>query len=331
MKNFALVFSLLVFTLVACKEKPKDGTGEIDFIDDELSTLINKDAKVETIAEGFEWSEGPVWIEKQQMLLFSDVPKNTIYKWTEAKGKEVYLTPSGYTASEQRGGETGSNGLTLSPEGKLLLCQHGDRRIAMMDAPLDAPKPNFIVLASDYGGKKFNSPNDLIARSNGDIFFTDPPYGLEQNMADPKKEIKFQGVYKVDKFGRVTLLIDSIARPNGIGLTPDEKTLIVANSDEQKKIWYAYDLGPKDSIVRSRIFFDASKEKGIGACDGFKIDKQGNMYASGPGGIWIFNKNGKVLGKIKINGVPASNCALTTDEKTLFITADPFVLRVKLR
>jgi gluconolactonase len=187
------------------------------------------------------------------------------------------------------------------------------------------------VLASDYGGKKFNSPNDLIARSNGDIFFTDPPYGLEQNMADPKKEIKFQGVYKVDKFGRVTLLIDSIARPNGIGLTPDEKTLIVANSDEQKKIWYAYDLGPKDSIVRSRIFFDASKEKGIGACDGFKIDKQGNMYASGPGGIWIFNKNGKVLGKIKVNGVPASNCALTQDEKTLFITADSFVLRVKLR
>jgi gluconolactonase len=331
MKNFALVFSLVVLTLVACKEKPKDGTGEIEFIDNELSTLINKDAKVETIAEGFEWSEGPVWIEKQQMLLFSDVPKNTIYKWTEAKGKEVYLTPSGYTASEQRGGETGSNGLTLSPEGKLLLCQHGDRRIAMMDAPLDAPKPNFIVLASDYEGKKFNSPNDLVARSNGDIFFTDPPYGLEQNMADPKKEIPFQGVYKVDKFGRVTLLIDSIARPNGIALTPDEKTLIVANSDEQKKIWYAYDLGPKDSIVRSGIFFDASKEKGIGACDGFKIDKQGNVYASGPGGIWIFNKTGKVLGKIKVNGVPASNCALTPDEKTLFITADSFVLRVKLR
>ena len=331
MKNFALVVSLVVFILTACTDKPEDGSGEIEFIDNELSTLINKDAKVEIIAEGFEWSEGPVWIEQQQMLLFSDVPKNIIYKWTEGKGKQEYLSHSGYTASEQRGGEMGSNGLTLSPEGKLIICQHGDRRIGMMDAPLDAPKPNFIVLASDYGGKKFNSPNDAIARSNSDIFFTDPPYGLEHGETDPKKEIAYQGVYKVDKFGRVTLLVDSITRPNGIALTPDGKTLIVANSDEKKKTWYAFDLGPKDSLMNARIFFDASNEKGIGLPDGLKIDKQGNVYATGPGGVWIFNKTGKPIGKIKVNGVPTSNCAFSSDEKTLFITADNYVLRVKLR
>jgi gluconolactonase len=331
MKIFSSLLFLLVFTLAGCSEEPKPGSGEIEFIDNELSGLINKDAKVEIIADGFEWSEGPLWLDKQQMLIFSDVPKNMIYKWTEAKGKEVYLTPSGYTGSEQRGGETGSNGLALSPDGKLLLCQHGDRRISMMDAPLDAPKPNFIVLANDYGGKKFNSPNDVVARSNGDVFFTDPPYGLEHNMDDPKKEIAFQGVYKADKFGTVTLLVDSITRPNGIALTPDEKNLIIANSDEKKKIWYAYSLGPKDSLRNPRIILDVTSEKGMGSPDGFKIDKAGNMYATGPGGIWIFNKSGKVIGKIKINGVPTSNCALTPDEKTLFITADMYVMRVKMR
>ena len=321
----------MVVSLSACKEEPKPGTGEIEFIDDALSAIINKDAKVEIITEGFDWSEGPLWVEQQQMLLFSDVPKNIIYKWTEAKGKEIYLQPSGYTSEEKRGGEIGSNGLTLSPEGKLLICQHGDRRVALMDAPLDAPKPNFIVVANDYQGKKFNSPNDCVARSNGDIFFTDPPYGLEQNMSDPKKEIPFQGVYKVDKFGRVTLLVDSISRPNGIAFTPDGKTLIVASSDEVKKNWYAFEVGPNDSLMNGRVFYDASKAEGLGLPDGLKIDKQGNVFATGPGGVWIFNNSGKLIGKIKVNGVPVSNCSFTADEKTVYLTADNYVLRVKLR
>jgi gluconolactonase len=331
MRKIYFPLILIAIIMTDCSQEPKAGTGKVEFIDNELSNLINKEAKVEIIAEGFEWSEGPVWLEKQQMLIFSDVPTNIIYKWTEAIGKEVYLTPSGYTGSEQRGGEVGSNGLTLSPEGKLLLCQHGDRRVSMMDAPIEAPRPNFVVLANDYKGKKFNSPNDLVARSNGDIFFTDPAYGLENGMNDPKKEIPYQGVYKIDKYGHVTLLTDSITRPNGIALTPDEKTLIIANSDEQKKVWYAYDLGPKDTLMNGRILFDATKEKEQGLPDGFRIDKQGNIYATGPGGIWIFNKNAKLLGKIKINGVPTSNCVLTPDEKTLFITANMYVLRVKMR
>ena len=317
--------------MVKCSTEPEPGTGKIEVIDNELSSLINKDAKVEIIAEGFEWSEGPLWLEKQQMLIFSDVPKNTIYKWTEAKGKEVYLTPSGYTGEESRGGETGSNGLALSTDGKLLLCQHGDRRIAMMDALLDAPKPNFVALADEYKGKKFNSPNDLAVKSDSSVYFTDPPYGLEKNMDDPKKEITFQGVYKVNRYGLVTLAIDSITRPNGIAFTPDEKTLIIANSDEKKKAWYAYDLGPKDSLVNGRLLLDVTQETEQGSPDGLKIDKQGNMFATGPGGIWIFNKKLKLIGKIKINGVPTSNVALTPDEKTLFITADMYVLRVKMR
>ena len=244
--------------MTACSDKPDPGTGKIEFTSPELSSLINKDAKVEIVAEGFEWAEGPVWLDKQQMLIFSDVPTNTIYKWTEAKGKEVYLKPSGYTGSEERGGEMGSNGLAVSTDGKLYLCQHGDRRIAMMDAPLDAPKPNFIVVAGEYNGKKFNSPNDLVVTDSGEVYFTDPPYGLEGNISDPKKELPYQGVYKADKWGRIHLLIDSIERPNGLGITPDGKTLIVANSDEKKKRWYAYDIGPKDSVMNGRVFYDLS-------------------------------------------------------------------------
>jgi gluconolactonase len=328
MKKF--VFPLLTLLLfVGCSEKK--GIGKIEFIDNELSALMNRDAKIEVIADGFDWSEGPVWVEKENMLLFSDVPKNTIYKWTEAKGKEVYLTPSGYTGSEQRGGEMGSNGLTISADGKLLLCQHGDRRIAAMDAPINAPKPNFIVIAGDYNGKKLNSPNDLVATDSGDVYFTDPPYGLEGNVNDPKKETPFQGVYKVNKFGKVKLLVDSITRPNGIGLTPDKKTLIVANSDEKKKIWYAYDLGPNDSIMKARVFYDASNDKEDGLPDGFKIDKQGNVFASGPGGLWIFNGSGKLIGRIHIYDARVSNCALSPDEKTLFITNDMNILRIKMR
>lgn len=193
MRKITLPLFLIAITMIKCSEESKPGTGKIDFIADELSGIINKDAKVEIIAEGFDWAEGPVWLDKQQMLIFSDVPKNIVYKWTEAKGKEVYLTPSGYTGGEPRGGEMGSNGLAVSNDGKLYLCQHGDRRIAMMDAPVDAPKPNFIVVAGEYNGKKFNSPNDLVVTDSGDVYFTDPPYGLEGNINDPKKGNKIPG------------------------------------------------------------------------------------------------------------------------------------------
>ena len=331
MKKFSFSLLLLapLFTLYAQQGKPDIGT--IEFISPELSRIIKKDAKVEIVADGFQFTEGPVWLDKEKMVLFSDVPANTIYKWTEAKGKEVYLTPSGYTDTAKRGGFMGSNALGLSKTGKLLVCQHGDRRIAIMDAPINAPKSNFITAAGEYDGKRLNSPNDFFLARNGDMYFTDPSYGFERGARDPKKELPFQGVYKMDKAGRVELLIDSIEQPNGIGILPDGKTLIVSNSDNNKKRWYAYTIASNGSLTNARIFYDVSNEKERGGCDGFKIDKQGNVFASGPGGIWIFTKAGKLIGKIKMNGVTAANCAFTPDNKTIFITATNYLLRVKMR
>ena len=331
MKQIFFFFFLMAFSFSAFSQETKSAIATIEFLSDELSRIINKDAKVETIAEGFVFTEGPLWVEKEKMLLFSDVPANTIYKWTEAKGKEIYIKPSGYTGSETRGGFMGSNGLALSKDGKLLICQHGDRRVVRMDAPLTSPKPNFISIAADYNGKKINSPNDLFVMPNGDVYFTDPAYGFERGPNDPKKETPYQGVYKVDKAGKVSLLIDSIEAPNGIALMPDKKTMIVSNSDGRKKRWYAYDLASNGSLSNGRIFFDVSGERGPGGCDGLKIDKAGNVFATGPGGIWIINKSGKLIGRIRVNGVPAANCAFTPDEKTLFITAEKYLLRVKLR
>lgn len=325
-----LLLSMISFATKAQETKPRP-SGTIEFISDELSRVINKSAKVEIIADGFQFTEGPLWIEKEKMLLLSDVPGNTIYKWTEKNGKEVYVKPGGYTDSTARGGFMGPNGLLLSPEGKLWICQHGDRRIAVMNAPLLQPKPNFSTVAGNYDGKKLNSPNDLALSKSGDLYFTDPAYGFEKGPRDPKREITFQGVYKMDKSGKLTLLLDSLEAPNGIDFMPDGKTLLVANSDPKKRRWYVYELNTNGTLKNGKVFYDASNESAPGLCDGFKIDSQGNVFATGPGGIWIFNRTGKLIGKIKLEGVTAANCALTPDGKTLYITAVQYLLRVKLR
>ena len=329
MYKYLLIFLLFLQTgKTFCQAK----TGHVEKIDPSLDAIINTNASIEIIAEGFDWCEGPLWVEQQKMLLFSDVPQNIIYKWTEKKGKEIYLTPSGYTGTIPRGGEKGSNGLALNKMGQLVICQDGDRRMSLMNAAIKSPQPLFTTLAGNYKGKKFNSPNDMVYSSNGELFFTDPPYGLEKNMDDPLKEIPFQGVYKIKKSGELVLLVDSITRPNGIAITPDQKTLIIANSDSTKPYWYAFDFGQGDQLIHPRIFYDvttAAKSE-IGLPDGLKIDSKGNVFATGPGGVWIFNKNGKLLGKIKFDGV-TSNCSLSGDEKTLSITADMYVLRVKMR
>jgi gluconolactonase len=229
------------------------------------------------------------------------------------------------------GGEPGSNGLTLNSEGKLVLCQHGDRRVALMDAPLTAPEAKFISLADNYQGKKLNSPNDAVFNSKGDLFLTDPPYGLPQQAEDTTRETPFQGVYKASN-GTLTIITDSLTKPNGIAFFPGEKTLLVANSDPDKARLNPYDHSQNDSVSGGRVFYDATEnaktEKGLP--DGLKIDKQGNVFATGPGGVWIFNRDGKVLGKIKISE-STSNCALSPDEKTLYVTADMYVVRVRLR
>jgi gluconolactonase len=329
MKKITFSLLLVPFSFTAYAQEPKPSIGTIEFISAELSGIIKKDATVEIVADGFQFTEGPLWFEKEKMLLVSDIPGNTIYKWTEEKGKEVFLNPAGYTDTTRRGGFMGPNGLILSNDGSLWLCQHGDRRIAKMDAPLSTPQSKFITVAGEYNGKRLNSPNDLFLAKNGDLYFTDPSYGFEKGPRDPKKEIPFQGVYKVDKAGKVTLLLDSLEQPNGIGILPDGKTLLVSNSGKKKQ-WYTYTIDSNGLLTNGKVFYDASNEKGPGGCDGFKIDKNGNVFAAGPGGVWIFTQTGKLIGKIKVNGVSATNCALTPDGKTIYITAVQYLLRVKM-
>lgn len=331
MKKNILLLGVAFLVQFAKAQEIKPVTGSIEIHSKKLSRLIHKDAKVEIIADGFQFTEGPLWVEQENMLLVSDIPANIIYKWTETKGKEVYVSPGGYTNPAKRGGFMGPNGLTLSKDGKLLVCQHGDRRIAMMDAPLNTPASKFITVADGFNGLKLNSPNDLLLTANGDLYFTDPSYGFEKGPKDPKKELPYQGVFKMNPSGKVMLLVDSIEAPNGVGIFPDGKRLLVSNSDNRKKRWYTYTILPNGELTNGKIFNDVSNEKGEGLCDGFKIDPHGNVFATGPGGIWIFNATGKLLGKINISGTTVSNCAFSPDGKTIYITATKYLLRIKLR
>lgn len=333
MKKVLLI--LFIALAIACGSKKETQqtsiTVSVEKLDPALDAIVGNQLTVSVIASGYEWTEGPLWLEGDKKLLFSDVPTNTIYQWTEEKGASIYLTPSGYTGEAPRGGEPGSNGLTLDVEGNLLLCQHGDRRIAMMNTSLAEPASDFTTISDTYNGKRFNSPNDLVFH-NYDIYFTDPAYGLEKQMDDPKKELPFQGVYRIPAEGQVQLMIDSLTRPNGIGFSPDGKKMYVANSDSEKARWYEYSINDSLKITSGKIVWDATEqaktEKGLP--DGLKVDAQGNIFATGPGGIWIFSGDGKLLGKIKLEEA-TSNCALTADGKTLFVTNDMLVLKIKLR
>ena len=326
--------ALSLFACILCLSNCTKSTNEIQVgsferIDAELDNIIKGTPKIEVIAEGFDWSEGPLWVGHLNMLLFTDVPRNTVYKWTEENGAEVYLTPSGFTGTETTSREPGANGLTFDDEGNLILCQHGDRRLALMNAPLDSPGPEYVTIADNFNGSRFNSPNDLVFR-NYSFYFTDPPYGLGGQADDPEKEIPFQGVYRVNQDGLVSLLVDSLTRPNGIAFMPDGR-LIIANSDPTKARWYEYQLNDS-TVTEGRVFYDATSLVGTvkGLPDGLKIDSKGYIYATGPGGVLIFNSSGKLIGKISLNEA-AANCALSDDEKTLYITNDMYILRVKLR
>jgi gluconolactonase len=305
--------------------------GSIERLDPAIDSIIPADAVIEVLAGGFDWAEGPVWIEDGGYLLFSDVPLNRIYQWQEGAGHRVWLEPSGYTGDVPRGGEPGSNGLLLDSEGRLVLCQHGDRRVARMDAPLTAPAPIFTTLADKYQGKRFSSPNDAAFDSRGALFFTDPPYGLPQGPEDPTKESPVNGVYRLGVDGKVTLLTDELSRPNGIALSPDEKTLYVANSDPERAIWMAYDLLPSGGIANGRVFFDVTDKvaERPGLPDGLKVDKAGRLFATGPGGVLVFSAEGRHLGTIRTPQATA-NCAFDRDGTALFMTSDSLLLRLRL-
>lgn len=298
--------------------------GRIDRRDPALDKLIAPGATIEKLAEGFTWSEGPVWFNGT--VLFSDVPENVVYQWKPgATRAEVFLKPSGLLTPQPGFREPGSNGLTLDRQGRLLLAQHGERRIARYE------NGKFTAIADRYEGKRFNSPNDLVVRKNGEIYFTDPAYGLEGINQSPLKELPYNGVYRVATDGKVTLLTKSLTFPNGIAFSPDEKTLYVGVSDSKATRVVAYDVEADGTISNERTFFDAQPLLTGGArglCDGLKVDREGNVWTSGPGGILVISPGGKLLGVIN-TGQSTANCNWGDDGSTLYITADMFLVRVK--
>ena len=332
---------ILLLLISACSESNPEqaenilGTsfkGEITRLESELDRFVMPEAKVELLAEGYDWSEGPLWLPSEQKLIWSDVPRNTIYQWTEAEGASEYLKPSGSTGTSSESSSEGSNGLLLNAAGNLILCQHGDRRVAIMQAPLSSPEANFITLADTWQGKRFNSPNDAAIGPDAAIYFTDPPYGLKKQADDPGREIAFFGVYKIDRTGEVSLMDSSLTRPNGIAFSPDMKRCFVANSDPEKAIWMVYDVNEQGDLENGKVFFDATdmvpQKKGLP--DGLKVNSEGIVFATGPGGVLVFSPEGKHLGTIA-TGQAIANCAFNEDESVLFLTSDMYLASIRIK
>lgn len=304
--------------------------GKIERLDPAFDQLVDPNAVIELLAEKkFAWAEGPVWDFTARRLLFSDIPRNMIWEWSLAGGLKKYLQPAGYTGTAPfTGREPGSNGLAfIRHSNDLALCQHGDRRIAKIVAG------QFITLADKYQGKRLNSPNDLAINGNNDIYFTDPPYGLPKGADDPGKELDFQGVYRLSWKGELTLLTRELSRPNGVAFSPDERTLYVANSDPNRAIVMAYPVKDDGTLGTGKIFFDKTKDaqaKKPGLPDGLKVSRDGTVWATGPGGVFVYSPQGKHLGTL-VTGVPTANVAFGDDGSTLFITADKNLARVRTK
>ena len=307
-------------------QPPYKALGKIERLDPMFDALVPKDAKIEILASGFTWSEGPVWVKEGGYLLFSDIPRNTVFKWKEGEGISVFLNPSGYTGKEYYGLEPGSNGLLLDPLGQLVSMEHGDRRVSVL-----TKNGGKRTLVDNYQGKRLNSPNDGVFDSSGDLYFTDPPYGLPYRMEDPRKELDFQGVYRLSKNGELTLLSKEIKFPNGIALSPDEKTLYVAHSDPEMAVWSAFDIQADGTVAKRRVLFDTTKLVGKvkGLPDGLKVDAKGNLFATGPGGVLVLSPDGKHLGTLA-TGEATANCGWGDDGMTLYITADAHLCRIRL-
>lgn len=287
--------------------------------------IVPPDATLEKVAEGFAWAEGPVWNRVDGSLLFSDVPNNAIIKWKSQEGASVFLKPSGYTGSESfTGREPGSNGLTFDAEGRLVFCQHGDRRVSRLEK--DGSKT---TLVDNYQGKRLNSPNDLVYKSNGDLYFTDPPFGLPRTFDDPKKELPYQGVYRLSRAGNLTLLTTEVRAPNGIGFSPDERKLYVADSG--RALWFVFDVKEDGTLSAGKVFFDGNDQSRgrPGVADSLKVDVNGNIFAAAPGGIFVLASDGTLLGRFDL-GTATGNCAWGEDGKTLFITSNSILYRIRL-
>jgi gluconolactonase len=317
------------------------GSGSIDRLDPALDAIVPPGAKIEKIADGFKWTEGPVWIHSGY-LLFAEIPSNSIMKWTPAGKVSAFMHPSGYTASEAfNGPEPGSNGMTLDKRGRLTVAGHAARNVFRLES-LDSGGQK-TILAERYQGKRLSSPNDLVYHSDGSLYFTDPPYGLpSQSDSDPKKELPFNGVYRIphavshraaapSEDGKLQLLIKDLTRPNGIALSPEEKYLYIAVSDPQKKVWMRYDVKRDGSVTNAKVFYDATSYKEDGLPDGIKVDQKGNLYGSGPGGLWIFSAEGKHIGTLKLPEKMANCNWGGSDGRTLYVTASSSLYRIRLK
>lgn len=312
-------------TQAARPASPPEVGGTIVRLDPRFDRLVPADAGVEKIVDGFTWVEGPVWDRAGRYLLFSDIPSNRILKWKEGEGVSVYLAPSGYTGrSPFAGKEPGSNGITLDPQGRVVFCAHGDRRVVRLES--DGTRK---TLAFRHADRRINSPNDLVFKSNGDLYFTDPPFGLPGAFDDPDKAPS-QGAYRVKPDGMVTLLIADIKAPNGIAFSPDEKTLYVSDVDPKRAAWLAYDVQDDGTVANGRVFFDATrwrKDPFFGP-DGFKIDRHGNLFGARHGGISVIGPDGVLLGTIE-TGQPTSNPAWGEDGSVLYVTGGSAVYRIR--
>ncbi|HEY8256367.1 MAG TPA: SMP-30/gluconolactonase/LRE family protein [Gemmatimonadales bacterium] len=296
-------------------------------LDSRFDRLVPSGAKLEKLVDDHGWVEGPVWVRDGGYLLFSDVVKNRIYRWAPSHGESILRERSGYTgATEFTGPEPGSNGLALDPEGRLVFCQHGDRRVVRLERD-----GSITVLVDRYGGKRINSPNDLVYKSNGDLYFTDPPFGLPHTYDDPAKELPFQGVYRLGRDGTLTLLVKDLSGPNGIAFSPDERTLYISNADRTRLVWMAYEVKGDGTLGKGRVLYDGTAELANrrGTADGMKVDQNGNIFAAGPGGVYVLAPDGAILGWFDFGG-NVGNVAFGEDGSSLFIAANATMYRVRL-
>ena len=300
--------------------------GSIERLDPRIDALVPPEAVIEVLGMGHAWTEGPVWVKEQGHLLFSDIPHNRVHRWKSGEGVSLFLEPSGFTGPAEYGKERGSNGLTLDRKGNLISCEHGDRRVSRLE-----PGGGKRTVADNWQGKRFNSPNDAAVHSSGAIYFTDPPYGLPKGAEDERREIAFCGVYRIGIEGAVTLLCDTMTRPNGICFSPDQMRLYVAQSDPQQPVIKVFAVKPDGTLDAGRTFFDAAAlaKQRRGSPDGLKVDTAGNLFATGPGGVLVIAPDGTHLGTL-LTGQATANCAFGEDGKTLFITADSLLCRVRL-
>lgn len=320
------VFLFLQIELAAQNSFPT--IGKVVRIDPAFDKLMPENSKIEVLASGFVWSEGPVWVKSAGFLLFSDVPNNVVHKWTQKEGLSTFLKPSGYTGLGFFSNEPGSNGLTINKNGELVSAEHGDRRISAM--PLTGQGKR--TLADKFEGKKLNSPNDVVQHSSGAYYFTDPPYGLaSQQDTDILKEQKLNGVYRVGTDGSIKMVVTNLSRPNGLAFSHDEKMLYVAQSDPKAPTITAYPVNADGTVGEGKILYDTKVlwSQGLrGGPDGLKVDKYGNVWSTGPGGVIVLSPEGKLLGRIE-TGEATANCSFGDDGSTLYITADYYLCRIK--